>query len=81
MTLKENSMTAVGGKKAAAFGRELPVRSNDGRPLLDRSGRPGQHSRATVAVSGRRQRAVDHTRLPPKPLASTRSCQLRKFLS
>jgi len=44
MTLKPSSTTALRGDAAAIFGRDLLERSTGGRPSLDPSARPGQHS-------------------------------------
>jgi hypothetical protein len=44
MTLKEDSATALRGTDAAAFGRDLLERSTGGRPPLDPTAAPGQHS-------------------------------------
>ncbi|MGH8890943.1 MAG: ribbon-helix-helix protein, CopG family [Acidothermaceae bacterium] len=43
-TLAPTSTTARRGDAAATFGRDLLERSTGGRPSLDPSARPGQHS-------------------------------------
>lgn len=44
MTLPASSTTAVRGKAAAAFGRDVLERATGGRPSIDPKASPGQHS-------------------------------------
>lgn len=44
MTLKPASTTALRGKAATSFGRDLLERTTGGRPSIDPKVRPGQHS-------------------------------------
>jgi len=44
MTLAPTSTTALRGSDAAAFGRDLLERATGGRPPLDPTAAPGQHS-------------------------------------
>lgn len=45
MTLKPGSATALRGRAAADLGRGLVARATGGRPALDPSATPGEHSR------------------------------------
>jgi Ribbon-helix-helix protein, copG family len=44
MTLKPDSTTALRGKAAATFGRDLLEKATGGRPSIDPNARAGQHS-------------------------------------